>query len=109
MRKFLEKSFKNHENPCRIVLSFEDPLKIFLKAHKKSLRYNIILTGEDYYRGAKVSFVSNHNGTTALEVMSISLAPELGVLISALFTVLVGAVSAAAAASTNKRSASITQ
>jgi len=67
------------------------------------------ILGEDYYRGAKVSFVSNHNGTTALEVMSISLAPELGVLISALFTVLVGAVSAAAAASTNKRSASITQ
>ena len=67
------------------------------------------ILGEDYYRGAKVSFVSNHNGTTALEVMAISLAPELGVLISALFTVLVGAVSAAAAASTNKRSASITQ
>ena len=86
-----------------------DVPEIFLRAHKKSLRYYIILTGEDYYRGAKVSFVSNHNGTTALEVMSISLAPELGVLISALFTVLVGAVSAAAAASTNKRSASITQ
>ena len=87
-----------------------DVPEIFLKAHKKaSATYYIILTGEDYYRGAKVSFVSNHNGTTALEVMSISLAPELGVLISALFTVLVGAVSAAAASSTNKRSASITQ
>jgi len=53
----------------------------------------------DYYK-SKVSFVSNHNGTGAVEVMAISLAPQLGVLISALFTLLVTAV----AANNNKRS-----
>ena len=38
MRNFLEKSFKNHENTCRIVLSFEDPLEIFLKDYKKTMK-----------------------------------------------------------------------
>jgi len=59
-----------------------------------------------YTAAAKVSFVSGHNGTTALEVMAISLAPQLGVLVSALFALLVGAM---AAAGQSKKTSSVTE
>ena len=59
-----------------------------------------------YTAAAKVSFVSGHNGTTALEVMAISLAPQLGVLVSALFALLVGAM---AASGQSKKTSSVTE
>jgi len=59
---------------------------------------------DDYldYKAAHEAFVSNHNGTSAMEIMAISMTPPLGILISCLFTVLLSsAMKTPSAASTS--------